>query len=177
MSILIRKETAEDYSTTENIVEKSFKHAEYSDQKEHFLVNRLRFSDAFIPELSLVAVNKDSEIVGHTMLTRIQIENDASTTESLALAPVSVLPEYQYIGIGSTLIRTAIEKARELGYGSIIVLGHKDYYPKFGFQRAAQWNIKAPFEVSDDVFMALELVEGALETAHGTVRYSQAFFE
>lgn len=177
MSILIRKEMPEDYATTEKVVEMAFKHAEYSDQKEHFLVNRLRTSDAFIPELSLVAVNKDADIVGHTMVTRIQIENDASTTESLALAPVSVLPDYQNKGIGSTLIRAAIEKARELGYCSIIVLGHKDYYPKFGFRRASRWNIKAPFEVPDEVFMALELDDGALVTVHGTVRYSKVFFE
>jgi predicted N-acetyltransferase YhbS len=85
------------------------------------------------------------------------------------------LPAYQHKGIGSILIRTAIKKARELGSGSIIVLGHKDYYPKFGFQRASRWNIKAPFEVSDDVFMTLELVEGALEKTHGIVHYSPAF--
>lgn len=95
----------------------------------------------------------------------------------MALAPVSVAPEYQKKGIGSQLIRTALKNAKDLGYCSVIVLGHKDFYPKFGFKPASLWNIQAPFEVPDDVFMALELTDHSLEKVQGVVHYSKAFLE
>jgi len=97
--------------------------------------------------------------------------------DSLALAPVSVAPSFQKKGIGSQLIRAALQKAKELGYHSVIVLGHKDYYPKFGFKKAALWNIKPPFVVPDEVFMAMELTEHSLENVEGVVQYSKAFSE
>lgn len=75
------------------------------------------------------------------------------------------------------LILEALQKAKELGYRSVVVLGHPDYYPKFGFQKASLWGIKAPFEVPDAVFMAIELWEQALENVSGVVEYSRAFLE
>lgn len=110
-------------------------------------------------------------------MTKIRIVNQSEESASLALAPVSVTPEYQRKGIGSTLIREAIQRACELGYKSIIVLGHKDYYPNFGFKRADLWEISAPFPVSSESFMALELKEGALQHVHGTVVYPKEFME
>ncbi|MDQ0242938.1 putative N-acetyltransferase YhbS [Bacillus fengqiuensis] len=95
----------------------------------------------------------------------------------MALAPVSVVPEYQKKGIGSQLIHTALKNAKERGYHSVIVLGHKSYYPKFGFKTASSWNIKAPFEVPDEVFMALELTADSLKNVQGVVHYSKAFSE
>lgn len=111
------------------------------------------------------------------LLSKISVENNHKSVESLALAPVSVLPEYQKKGIGSMLISKVLKKAKELGYHSVIVLGHKDYYPKFGFKPASLWNIKAPFEVSDEVFMALEITGNSLENVNGIVRYPREFFE
>jgi len=70
-----------------------------------------------------------------------------------------------------------MEKAKELGFESIIVIGHKNYYPKFGFKKASQWNIKCPFEVPDEVFKAIELTHGALEDKAGTVKYPDEFLE
>lgn len=177
MDILIRRELTEDYNTTEEIVKKAFLNEEYSDKKEHLLVNRIRKSDAFIPELSLVAVNQDKNIIGHVLLSKIKIADGDNTVDSLALAPVSVAPEYQKKGIGSWLIRVALKNAKELGYRSVIVLGHKDFYPKFGFKPASLWNIQAPFEVPDEVFMALELTDHSLEHVRGVVHYSKAFLE
>ncbi|KPB05959.1 GNAT family N-acetyltransferase [Bacillus sp. CHD6a] len=177
MDIAIRQERQEDYLNTEHVVKRAFEQAEYSDQKEHFLVQRLRKSEAFIPELSLVAVDENKEIVGHILLTRIKIVDQNEENASLALAPVSVATAYQRKGVGSTLIREAIQKASELGYTSIIVLGHKDYYPKFGFKRADLWDISAPFPVASDSFMALELEEGALQHVKGMVVYPKEFME
>lgn len=179
MTITIREERAEDYKVTEQVVKSAFANMEFSDQREHELVARIRKdSEAFIPELSLVAIHQDhNEIVGHILLSKIKINQESQSTESLALAPVSVLPEYQGKGIGRMLILEALQKAKELGYRSVVVLGHPDYYPKFGFQKASLWGIQAPFEVSDEVFMATELKKDALENVSGVVEYSRAFFE
>lgn len=111
------------------------------------------------------------------MLSKITIEKDEASVESLALAPVSVATGHQKKGIGGKLIVAALEKQKELGYGSVVVLGHSEYYPKFGFKKASEWNIKAPFEVPDEAFMAIELSENALQGVEGIVQYSNAFVE
>lgn len=173
--VTIRQEQKNDYSKTEEVVKQAFLNEEFSDKKEHELVKRIRKCDAFIPELSLVAV--DEGIVGHILLSKITIEQDGTSVESLALAPVSVARGHQKKGIGGKLIVVALEKAKELGYESVVVLGHPEYYPKFGFKKACEWNIKAPFEVPDEVFMAMELRENALQGVEGIVQYSSAFAE
>ncbi len=178
MNITIIEEISEYYKITEKVVKSAFANMEFSDEKEHELVSRIRKSEAFIPELSLVAINKDNnEIAGHILLSKIKISNDNQLAKSLALAPVSVLPEYQNKGIGRSLILEALKIAKELGYNSVIVLGHPKYYPKFGFKKASLWGIKAPFEVPEEAFMAVELQEAALENVSGIVEYSNVFFE
>ncbi|QWI17768.1 N-acetyltransferase [Bacillus wiedmannii] len=173
--VTIRQEQQSDYKKTEEVVQQAFLKEEFSDKTEHELVSRIRKCDAFIPELSIVAVNE--EIVGHILLSKIKIEQGATSVESLALAPVSVARGHQKKGIGGKLIGAALEKAKELGYGSVVVLGHPEYYPKFGFKKASEWNIKAPFEVPEEVFMVVELRENALEGVEGVVQYSSAFAE
>ncbi|MBJ8008581.1 MULTISPECIES: GNAT family N-acetyltransferase [Bacillus cereus group] len=173
--IKIRQEQQNDYSKTEEVVKEAFLNEEFSDKKEHELVKRIRECDAFVPALSIVAV--DEEIVGHIMLSKITIEQGGTTVDSLALAPVSVAPSHQKKGIGGKLIVAALEKAKEFGYGSVVVLGHPEYYPKFGFKKASDWNIKAPFEVPDEVFMVMELRENDLQGVEGVVQYSSAFSE
>ncbi|MGC4376647.1 N-acetyltransferase [Fictibacillus sp. Mic-4] len=176
MDITIRQEVPEDYKMTEAVVKNAFANMEFSDKKEHELVSRLRKSDAFVPELSLVAILGE-KIIGHILLSKIKIVNGHHPVESLALAPVSVLPEHQHKGIGKRLIAEALQKAKELGYCSVVVLGHPGYYPKFGFKKASSWGIKAPFEVPDEAFMALELRENTLDHVSGVVEYPEAFFE
>ncbi|MDA1677582.1 MULTISPECIES: GNAT family N-acetyltransferase [unclassified Bacillus cereus group] len=173
--VTIRQEQQNDYRKTEEVVQQAFLHEEFSDKTEHKLVKRIRECEAFVPELSIVAV--DEEIVGHILLSKITIEHDGTSVESLALAPVSVAKGHQKKGIGGKLIGAALEKAKELGYGSVVVLGHPEYYPKFGFKKASERNIKAPFEVPEEVFMVVELRENALEGVEGVVQYSSAFAE
>lgn len=177
MDIIIRQELTDEYNRIEEVVKNAFLNEQYSDKREHDLVNRIRKSNAFIPQLSLVAVNKENILVGHILLSKITIRDDDKYVDSLALAPVSVIPEQQKKGIGSQLIHHALKKAKEIGHHSVIVLGHKDYYPKFGFKQAHLWNIQAPFEVPDEVFMALELTENSLGNVQGVVHYSKAFLE
>lgn len=168
--VTIRQEQKNDYRKTEEVVKEAFLHEEFSDKKEHELVKRIRECDAFIPELSIVAV--DEEIVGHIMLSKIAIEQDGTSVESLALAPVSVARGHQKKGIGGKLITAALEKAKQL-----VVLGHPEYYPKFGFKKASEWNVKALFEVPEEVFMIMELTENSLRGVEGIVQYSSAFAE
>ena len=176
MNINIRQEKENDYKLSENVVERAFKNAEHTDHREHFLVAKLRKSDVFVPELSLVA-EIDGEIVGHIMLTKLLIENEGNKFDSLALAPLSVLPEYQSKGIGSKLIRESLKIAKESGFKSVIVLGHYKYYTRFGFKPASIWGIKSPFDVPDEFFMALELEVKGLDGISGTVVYSKEFLE
>ncbi|MGG7142723.1 GNAT family N-acetyltransferase [Clostridium nigeriense] len=174
--IIIRKEETKDYEKVEKVIEESFKTAEFTDKDEHNLVRRLRKSAEFVKELSLIAEDND-RIVGHILLTKAFIKENNREFDTLALAPVAVLPDYQKRGIGKSLINKAIEKAIELGYKSIVVLGHENYYPKFGFKKASDYGIKAPFEVPDEAYMILELIPNALNGVNGTVEYSKAFFE
>lgn len=176
MNIKIRQEKESDYKKTEAVVEKSFENAEHTDHKEHFLVSKLRKSNVFIPELSLV-VEVDEKIIGHIMFTKLQIYNGKNKYDSLALAPLSILPEYQNKGIGSSLIREGLRIAKKAGFKSVIVLGHNKYYPRFGFKPASNFEIKAPFDVPDTAFMALELSYRGLDGVTGTVIYSKEFLE
>lgn len=178
MNYTIRQEQKNDYQETEAVIKTAFESAEESDQNEHNLVSKIRKSDAFIPELSLVAVDKgDNQVLGHIILSRIFINSDSKKVESLALAPVSVLPEYQNNGIGKELIKESLDKAKQLEFKSVVVLGHPDYYPKFGFKKASLWQIKAPFEVPDEALMVVELREHSLDNVSGTIEYSDAFLE
>jgi predicted N-acetyltransferase YhbS len=179
MDLKIRQEQVDDYDMTEKVVKSAFANAEYSDQKEHLLVSSIRKSNGFIPKLSIVATDENNKkILGHILLSRIKIRRDDNDLiESLALAPLSVLPTYQNKGIGGLLITEALKKAKELGYNSVIVLGYPEYYPKFGFKQASIWGIKAPFEVPAEAFMAVELNENALNHASGVVEYPSVFFE
>jgi len=169
MTTEIREEIHRDHETVYRLHELAFKQANEAE-----LVKALRKSRAFIPGLSLVALHHEA-IVGHILFTKILIKNSVTVYESLALAPVSVHPDHQRTGIGSALIRAGLQKARELGYNSVIVLGHEHYYPKFGFLPASGWEIRAPFEVPSAAFMALELRPGGLSGVSGTVEYAREF--
>ena len=171
MKIKIRQECVTDFGEVTSLIEEAFKNEPNSDHKEQFLVDRLRETEAFIPELSIVAL-LENKVVGHILLTKIKIGNSIS----LALAPVSVLPEYQGNGIGSKLIIEAHNKARELGYQSVVLLGHKDYYPRFGYVVAEKFGIKLPFDVPSECIMAIELTPNALKEVNGIVEYHSTFF-
>ena len=172
--LLIREEIDQDYNSVNKVIEQAFREVEESDQMEHFLVNRLRHSDAFIPKLSLVAEIKGG-IVGHILLTKIDIESDTNSTPSLLLAPIAVTPKYQNQGIGSQLITEAHKKAIKLGYTSIVLLGHASYYPRFGYKRAIDYGIEFPFEVPYENAMAIELIPYALQQTNGVIKFSKAF--
>ncbi|MEX2346992.1 MAG: N-acetyltransferase [Balneolaceae bacterium] len=114
-NISIRQEQRKDYDSVFEVIRKAFEDMEMTDHQEQFLVQRLRTSDAFVPELSLVAEH-ENEIIGHILLTNVRIKNGWQEFQSLALAPVTVLPGYQKQGIGGMLIKHAHKRAKELGF-------------------------------------------------------------
>ncbi|MET1259587.1 N-acetyltransferase [Flagellimonas sp. DF-77] len=174
MKIIIRQEHQNDHETVFKLIQTAFAEAEFSDHREQFLVERLRNSQAFIPELSLVA-EKDDALVGHILLTRIHIEHNHQRFDSLALAPVSVLPRYQGQGIGGCLIMEAHQRAKAMGHRSVVLLGHAAYYPKFGYRPAHEFGIELPFEVPKENCMAIELVDQGLALVQGRVVYPKEF--
>ncbi|AZB18039.1 N-acetyltransferase [Chryseobacterium indologenes] len=171
----IRQEEENDHESVFLLIEEAFRNMEHSDHQEQFLVEKLRVSDAFIPELSLVMEDDDGEIAGHILFTKIRIENASESFESLALAPVSVKPDFQNQGIGSQLILHGHHIARELGYQSVILLGHEKYYPKFGYEKTSNFGISFPFEIPEENGMAIELVKDGLKNVKGVVKYPKEF--
>jgi predicted N-acetyltransferase YhbS len=174
MELIIRQEKKDDYNLVERLVKEAFETEEHSDHTEHLLVERIRNSDAFIPELSIIA-QLGNEIVGHILLTKINIKNSSNSYESLALAPISVKSKYQKRGIGGRLIAESHEIAKSLGYKSIILLGHEKYYPKFGYQQANKFGIRLPYDVPEENCMVIELFKDSLKNISGLVEYSSEF--
>lgn len=173
--LLVRQETSNDAAKVRELVKESFRTEPYSDHKEHDLVDRLRKSSQFIPELSLVAVLQEN-IIGYILLTLAGIKMDDRIYPTLALAPIAVHPEHQRSGVGTRLMVYAHQKAVELGYESIVLIGHQDYYPKFGYRLAQQFGIGFPFDVPQINSFVLELKEGALNGITGEVVYGKEFF-
>ncbi|ANZ43674.1 GNAT family N-acetyltransferase [Cloacibacillus porcorum] len=168
--MIYRREEERDHAEVCRVVERAFENAEHRDGTEHELVARLRKSGAFVPELSLVA-EEEGRIVGHIMFTRIGL----GEAPALALAPLSVLPEFQRRGVGSRLMAEGHRIAKELGYEFSVVLGSENYYPRAGYRPASEFAIKAPFDVPEANFMALPLREG-LPAPKAAVEYAEEFF-
>lgn len=175
MDLKIRQETKDDYQAVFDIVEAAFREMLLSDQTEQFLVERLRKSEGFIPQLSLVA-EIDDALVGHIMVTKLFIDQGDQQKETLCLAPVSVHPDFQNLGVGSQLVKEAHRMAKELGYQSIILVGHADYYPRFGYERGSKYGIQFPSEAPDEACMAVALVPGGLDDLEGMVAFPEIFF-
>ncbi len=170
MNVTIRQEQEKDFKQVYHVIFSAFEKEEYSDHTEQDLVVKLRTSDAFIPQLSLVA-EVDGTVVGHILFTKLTVGNE----QVLALAPLSVLPSMQRQGIGSALIKEGHRIGRELGFKGSIVLGHPHYYKKFGYENASKYKIECPFPVEDDIFMAKELVPNGLNNVKGMAIYAKEF--
>lgn len=162
---ITRVETAADREAVRAVVVAAFPTPAEAD-----LVDALRDDPAWIAGLSLVATTPEGEVVGHALLTRCHIGD----TPALCLAPCSVLPARQGSGVGTAVIRAALDAAREEGEAFVVVLGHASYYPRFGFGRASAAGIRFPGHVPDDAFLALTLDDGRALPA-GVVRYPAPF--
>lgn len=175
-SIVIRQETSKDYSAVFQLVEEAFIDEIHSDHKEQYLVERLRKSHSFVPELSIVAMI-DSKIIGYVLLTKAKIKSKKRHHTTLVLAPVAVDKAFQKKGVGARLIGFAHKKASQMGYGSIVIIGHENYYPKFGYQKASEFGVRFPFKVPDENGFVIELRKGELTGIEGELEYPKEFFE
>lgn len=167
--LTIRPELSNDYAKITQINEQAF-----GQPGEGRLVEALRHNPLFIKGLSLVALF-DRKLVGHILFFPILIKGEGKIFRSLALAPMAVLPEFQRMGIGTALVLSGLDEARAGKFGSVIVLGHRDYYPRFGFRPASGFGIFPPINVPDDAFFAMELQPDGLSGVNGTVEYPFEF--
>lgn len=169
----IRTERISDYEEVFQVNYLAFQNRE----DESRLVERIRLSDQFIPELSLVAV-ENHHIVGHVLFSKAEVVDEENSHEVIVLAPIAVMPSHQRRGVGSKLIHEGLKRCTELGYDVVFLIGHPSYYPKFGFKPAKKYGFDLKqFNVPDEVFMFCELKEGmATQQIKGELMYPKSFF-
>ncbi len=125
--------------------------------------------------LSLVAED-GKDVVGHIFFSPVVVETSGRRVTGMGLAPMAVLPDRQRQGIGTRLVKRGLEMLRERGCPYVVVLGHPDYYPRFGFRRASNHGLSTQWEgVPDDAFMVLILDGDAMAGTSGVVRYRDEF--
>lgn len=166
-SLIVRRETSagEEWQAIHAVNEAAFGRPDEAD-----LVDNLRSGGAV---LASVVAALEQRIVGHILFSRMFVETANGEISAAALAPLAVLPQYQRKGIGGRLIRHGLDLLRERGEQIVIVLGHPDYYPRFGFSSAQARSLESPFP--QEAFMAMELRSGALDGVRGKVKYPAAF--
>jgi len=164
--VYIREERKEDFEEIRRLNEGAF-----GQPVEGDLIDALRAGGAVT--VSLVA-EVEGQMVGHILFSPVTVTG-GDDLKAVGLGPMAVLPEHQRRGIGSLLIRKGLEYCRRAGIQAVVVLGHPDYYPRFGFRRASSWGLRCEFDAPDEAFMALELIPNILSGRSGVVNYHAAF--
>ena len=168
MNVSIRAEEPMDAAAISAVNRRAF-----GQDGEAKLVELLR--EGGYVRLSLVA-EVDGQIVGHILFSALAIvTNDARTIAALSLAPMAVVPEFQRRGIGSELVRAGLAHCGDSGQRIVVVLGHPEYYPRFGFSPERARNLACPYSVPAEAWMALELVPESLAGVVGRVEYPPPF--
>ena len=166
-NLKIRPEESKDYLEIDRVNNLAFER-----ENEAKLIQKIRESNRYIPELSLVA-DLDNKVVGYIMFSYIDLVAE-KTTKVLALAPIAVLPEYQNKGIGRLLVKTGLEIAQNMQVPMIIVLGEPEFYHHFGFKPAIKYGIQSPFDVPDKYFM-VRFVTSESHNYRGKIKYPATF--
>ncbi len=148
--------------------------AAFATAAEADLVDRLRADGRL--GLSLVAL-LGTAVVGHIAFSAVTVEPARPGLRGTGLGPMAVIPGMQGRGIGSLLVREGLELCRERGMDFVVVLGHPQYYPRFGFVPADRFGLRCIWEVPEGVFMAMELRGGALRHTSGAAHYQPEFNE
>ncbi len=167
MKIHIRPETKTDIAKIRKI-----NTAAFDTQAEANIVDGLRKSST--PVISLVA-EVDGKVLGHILFSPVTLSDIQPDVKIASLAPMAVLPEFQNQGIGTVLVNQGLKRCAANGYQAAVVLGHPDFYPRFGFLPAVRFGIKCEYDVPEEVFMINELKKGVLSGCKGTVQYHRLF--
>jgi putative acetyltransferase len=169
MAVAFRQEIPADLGALDRVNISAF-----GRKNEAILVRKLRENSSV---LSFVAV-QEGTVIGHILYSLVSFDTDVSNSLCiLGLAPMAVLPDYQRQGVGSGLIWYSLRECGDRGFDAVVVLGHADFYPRFGFQTASRKGLSCEYVVPDEVFMVKELREGCLEGLQGLVRYREEFDE
>lgn len=164
--MIIRPELKSDFSSIYDLVAAAF-----GQQGESKLIDLLR--ETAKPFISLVA-ELDQNIVGHILFTPVTLTGHPDL-KIMGLAPLAVTPEHQKQGIGTALMNAGIVECEKIGAGTIVVLGHPEYYTRFGFETSIKYNIGCEYPVPPEAFMIRELTPGFLAGKSGTIQYHKAF--
>ena len=162
----VRLERPEDIDTVRVVNQRAF-----GGDAEAKIVDVLR---ALPSAVSLVALT-DGQVCGHILFTPVDVERVPEGLKAVGLAPLAVMPEEQRNGIGTALVRKGLDVCRLLGYGLVVVLGHPEFYPRFGFKPASDYGLHCVYPAPPEAFMVLELKPGTLKTASGLVKYQPEF--
>ena len=165
---IIRKEETEDIAGIRLVNQRAFGQPQEAD-----IVDALR--DACPEGLSFVAVEED-RIVGHVLFSPVTIHSPDGVVKGMGLAPMAVMPEHQRRGIGTKLVRAGLAALKESSCPFVIVLGHPEYYPRFGFVPASGRGLRCQWDgVPDAAFMVFILDEFAMRGVSGVARYRSEF--
>ncbi len=167
--ITIRPERAADIDAIRRVNLDAFPSPAEAD-----LVDRLREKTEGC--ISLVA-EQDQLVTGHILFSPVTLKDQNTPLRMLGLAPMAVLPGFQNQGIGSALVEKGLQVCEERGIEVIIVLGHPNYYPKFGFLPSVRFGLKSEYDVPDEVFMVRETRKGVLDGVQGVFKYDECFNE
>ena len=166
---MVREELPEDISAVRLVNVRAFGRTQEAD-----IIDKLRQNCSDL--LSLVAV-RQNDVVGHILFSPTTVESEDRSTQGMGLAPMAVRPDCQRQGIGSELIRAGIEELKSNRCAFIVVLGHPQYYPRFGFERASRYGIRSEWQVPDEAFMILMLDESEMRSVSGVAKYRPEFAE
>ncbi|WP_417849206.1 GNAT family N-acetyltransferase [Thalassoglobus sp.] len=166
MNVTIRPESIKDWQSIWRVNQAAFE-----GDAEANLVNALR--DGGFVDVSIVA-EVGGKVVGHILFSRITIETKSETIDALSLAPMAVMPSHQRQGLGTMLVESGLAACREQGQRIVVVLGHPEFYPRFGFSAALAQKLESPFG-SGEAWMAMDLSEESLNGIEGRIEYSPPF--